>query len=257
MIIDCHCHAGAGDATTAPWNSTVKLEPFLTRARQAGIQRTVVFPLFTTDSRRANRELAQVIRAHPGRLIPFAWINPRADRRRVRMLVDEAIGRLGFRGIKVHGSQALPGREVCEAAARHRVPILVDVFGRAEVVDMLAPAFPQVDFIIPHFGSFADDWRAQQRVAEQIAKYPNVYADTSGVRRFEYLEQGVRNAGANKVLFGTDGPWLHPAVELAKVRALRLPARQEAAILGNNLIRLLRKKKAFISYARPVSFANC
>ncbi len=88
----------------------------------------------------------------------------------------------------------------------------------------------------------ADDYRAQQRVVEQIVKFPNVYADTSGMRMFEYLQDGVRRAGAVKVLFGTDGPWLHPAVEIAKVHALRLPAADQAKILGGNLIRLLRKR---------------
>jgi predicted TIM-barrel fold metal-dependent hydrolase len=243
MIIDCHCHAGPGDANTAPWNSTAKLEPFLTWSAEAGIRKTVVFPVFTHNSEKANRELAKIVRGHRGRLIGFAWINPKRDSGRIARLLQQAIGGYGFRGIKVHGSQAMPNRELCLAAARWRVPILVDVFGHAEVVDMLAREFPHVDFIIPHFGSFADDFRAQSRVAEQIARYPNVYADTSGVRRFEYLQEGVRRAGAHKVLFGTDGPWLHPAVEIAKVKALKLPAADEARILGGNLVRLLRKRR--------------
>ena len=242
MIIDCHCHAGKGDANIAPWNSTAKLEPFLTWSQRVGIQKTVVFPVFTHDSQRANRELAALVKKYNGRLIPFAWINPKRDRGRIRELIEEAVGRHGFRGIKVHGSQALPNRELCDAIRHWRVPLLVDVFGKPEVMDMLAPQYPDVDFIIPHFGSFADDYRAQQRLVEQIVKFPNVYADTSGMRRFEYLQDGVRRAGVAKVLFGTDGPWLHPAVEIAKVHALRLPAADQAKILGGNLIRLLRKR---------------
>src|SRR3989442_1478420 len=42
MIIDCHCHAGKGDIVTAPWNTDAPLEPYLRRARTAGIDRTVV-----------------------------------------------------------------------------------------------------------------------------------------------------------------------------------------------------------------------
>jgi hypothetical protein len=59
------------------------------------------------------------------------------------------------------------------------------------------------------------------------------------VRRFGYLVQAVRRAGPQKLLFGSDGPWLHPALELYKIRLLGLPARDEALILGGNVARLL------------------
>ena len=150
----------------------------------------------------------------------------------------------GFRGIKLHGFEAMPTREICEAARAFRMPILADVVGRAEVVDMLAPQFPDVNFIIPHLGSFADDWRAHQRVIEQMVRYPNVYTDTSAVRRFDYIVEAIKRAGARKVLFGSDGPWLHPGLELHKVRLLGLPADQEAMVLGGNIIRLLRGVRA-------------
>jgi hypothetical protein len=71
-------------------------------------------------------------------------------------------------------------------------------------------------------------------------RYPNVYTDTSGIRRFDYIVEAIKRAGARKVLFGSDGPWLHPGVELHKIRLLGLPPKQEALVLGGNIIRLLR-----------------
>jgi predicted TIM-barrel fold metal-dependent hydrolase len=171
-------------------------------------------------------------------------VHPTRDAGEVGRMVREAVGGWGFRGIKVHGHDAFPTREVCDAARAARVPILVDVFGRAELVDLWAEAYPDVPFIIPHFGSFADDWRVYQRVVDQIVRHPNVYADTSGVRQFDYLVQAVRRAGPGKVIFGSDGPWLHPGVELHKVRLLGLAPDAERAVLGGNILRL-------ISVARP------
>ena len=84
---------------------------------------------------------------------------------------------------------------------------------------------PDIDFIIPHLGGFADDWRAQLAFLDHLARRPNIYADTSASGALDLLERAVQQAGARKVLFGSDGPWLHPAVELAKVRALKLTAR--------------------------------
>jgi hypothetical protein len=239
MIVDFHCHAGRGDLLTAPWNTDAPMESYLRRARRAGIHRTVVFPAFNSDYLTANRELARVVERWRPRLIGFAMVNAKTDAGRIREMVREAVVRHGFRGLKIHGHEAMPTREVCEAALEHGLPVIVDVAGKPHVIDMFAAQYPGVRFIIAHMGSFADDWRAHERVLEQLVRYPNVLADTSGVRRFDYLVQAVKRAGPGKLLFGSDGPWLHPGLELHKVRLLGLPREDEALILGGNARRLL------------------
>src|SRR5262249_39591675 len=104
--------------------------------------------------------------------------------------------------------------------------------------------------IIPHLGSFTDSWKAHQQVIDQLVRYPNIYADTSGVRQFDYLVQAVRKAGPRKLLFGSDGPWLHPGLELHKVRLLGLPQEAEQMVLGGNALRLLRASRIGAAAAR-------
>lgn len=239
LIVDAHCHAGKGDGMTDPWNTDAPLEAYLRRADQSGIGRTVVFPAFNNDYAAANARLAEIVRKMAPRLIGFAFVHCRRDAGRIRALVAEAVHRYGFRGIKVHGYDAMPNRELCDAARALSLPVLVDVVGRPEVIDMIAPQYPDVSFIVPHLGSFADDWRAQHRVVDQLVRYPNVYGDTSGVRRFDYVVQAVKHAGPNKVIFGSDGPWLHPGLELHKIRLLGLAADAEAQVLGGNILRLI------------------
>ncbi|HEY4563090.1 MAG TPA: amidohydrolase family protein [Thermoanaerobaculia bacterium] len=241
MIVDFHCHAGRGDGMTGPPFTDAPLDKYLRRARQAGIDRTVVVPCFHSDYGRANAELARIVAGNP-RLIGFAFVHARRDAGRIRAMVRRAVREWGFRGIKVHGTDAMPTREACEAARENRVPILVDVTGRPYVLHMLAPQYPDVPFVVAHMGSFWDDWRAQQQMVDILARYPNVYSDTSGVRRFDYLVEAVRKAGAGKLLLGTDGPWLHPGLELEKIKLLRLPADQQAKILGGNAVRLLARR---------------
>jgi predicted TIM-barrel fold metal-dependent hydrolase len=238
VIVDAHTHAGRSDALTAPWTTAAPLGAYLRRARAAGIDRTIVMPTFPADSVRANRELAGIVARHPGRLVGFAWVHPRRDAGNVADVLDHALAE-GLRGVKVHAHEASPGREVCDAAAERGLPILVDVFGRAHLIDLFAPAYPQVTFIVAHLGSFADDWRAHQTVIDALGRHPNLYADTSGVRRFDYLVSAVRHAGPRKLLFGSDGPWLHPGLELHKIRLLGLPAAAEALICGENAARIL------------------
>jgi uncharacterized protein len=252
MIIDCHCHAGYGDLLTAPWNTDAPLKEYLRRAHAVGIAKTIVFAPFHSDYAVANAEVAKIVAAHRGRLIGFAFVHARRDAGRILPMVEQAVRQWGFRGIKVHGADASLGREICEVAAHFRIPILVDVIGKAHVIEMLATSYPQVDFIIPHLGSFADDWKAQQMVCDQLTRYPNVYADTSGVRRFDYIVQAIERAGSHKVIFGSDGPYLHPAVELYKIRVLKLSHTQEQLILGDNIRRLLQKIR-FPKRTRPLS----
>lgn len=244
MIIDCHCHAGKGDLLTAPWNTVADLGPYLRRARAADIDKTVVFPAFHTDNVKANLELARIIARHPGRLIGFVFIHSMRDSGQVHSIIKRAVTRWGFRGIKVHGFEAMPTREVCDAARAFRLPILVDVGGRTHVAEMFASEYPDVNFIVPHLGSFAGDWKAHQQTIDQLVRFPNLYADTSSVRHYDYIVQAVKRAGPHKILFGTDGPWLHPGVEIHKIRLLGLPPEKEALILGGNILRLMRRVQA-------------
>jgi uncharacterized protein len=226
---------------TAPWNTIASIGAYLRRARAAGIHKTIVIPPFHSNYAEANEYLGRLVARYPDRLVGFAFVHSKRDAGRISNMVGRALRKWRFRGIKVHGFDAMPTREVCEAARKFRVPMLVDVVSRPEVVDMLAPQYPDVNFIIPHLGSFTDDWRAHQQVIYQIARYPNVYADTSAVRQFDYLVQAIQRAGPRKLLFGSDGPWTHPGLELHKIRLLGLPPDQQAMVLGENALHLLRR----------------
>lgn len=240
MVIDIHCHTGTAEKLQAPWTTRADLSAYLERAEEAGIDKTVVFAITSDDYERANAEVAEIVARHTDKLIGFARIHPERDKGKIERLLRRAVEDYGFRGIKVHGGEALPTREVCEVAKSLNLPILVDIMGRVEVLPLLAAEFPEVNFIVAHLGSFADDWRVFQVMPFILAKFPNLYADTSGVRFIDHLLEAIRVAGAKKMLFGSDGPLLHPGLELHKIRLLKLPQEDEALILGENARRLLR-----------------
>ena len=244
MIIDSHCHAGKGDGLTGPWDTDAPLGAYLSRAARAGIGRTVLFAAFSSDYRRRTRRCGRIVARDPDRFSGYAMVNAARDEGRVRAMVAEAVTGWGACGIKVHRHDARITREVCEAARSFALPVLYDVMGEVSTVELVATEYPRVTFVIPHLGSFADDWQAQRVVIDVLARHPNVYTDTSGVRRFDLLVEAVRRAGPRKVLLGTDGPWLHPGVELAKVLALRLPARQQQLVLAGNWLRLTAAARA-------------
>ena len=240
MIIDCHCHAGRGDGLTGPWDTHAPIHTYLRRASRVGITHVVFFAAFHLDYQAANREVARIVARRPDRFFGFAFVHAARDRGRIRAMLTEAVERHRFVGIKVHRYDARITREICDVARAFALPVLYDVMGEVAVCELLAAEYPDVRFIIPHLGSFADDWKAQVAFIDHLERHPNIYTDTSGVRRFDLLEQAVSRAGARKILFGSDGPWLHPGVELAKVHALELSEPDKRAVLGGNFLRLIR-----------------
>jgi uncharacterized protein len=238
-VVDAHCHAGTGDGLSGPWDTRASLGPYRVRAAAAGIRHTVLIPVFTSDYVRANEQVASIIARDPNRFSGLAMVHPSRDAGRVVAMLSDAVFRLGLRGVKVHRHDAPITREICSAARRLDLPILYDVMGEIGQVELLAREFPGLRLIIPHLGSFGDDWRAQHALLPLLERFGDLYADTSGVRRFDVLLEAARRV-PGKLLFGSDGPWLHPGLELAKVRALGLSSSAYAAVAGGTTRRLFR-----------------
>lgn len=238
MIIDCHCHAGKGDGLTGPWDTDACLQQYLRWAEEFCIGKTVLFAAFNSNYAKANRDVAKIVSGNRNRFYGFAFVNAARDAGNIFNLVRTAVLEYGFCGIKVHRYDARITREVCLTAQHFKLPVLYDVMGEVEQVNLIAKEYPSVNFIIPHLGSFADDWKVQQAFISPLERYPNVYTDLSGVRRQDLIVEACRRAGASKILFGSDGPWIHPGVELMKIIALHLPAAEREKILFRNFLKL-------------------
>ena len=144
-------------------------------------------------------------------------------------------------GLKVHRYDARITREICEAARAYRLPVLYDVMGEVSVCELLATEYPDVPFIIPHLGSFADDWRAQLAFIDPLARHPNVFTDTSGVRRFDLLAQAVQRAGARKDSLWLGWPVAASRRGIGESAALEIAAAEEGSVLGGNLPAIMRR----------------
>ena len=250
MIIDCHCHAGKGDGLTGPWDTDAPLDNYNKWAAEAGIDKTVLFAAFNSDFKLANYGVAKIVNAATDKYFGFAFVNATKDAGRVFQMVSTAVNDYGFCGIKVHRYYSSISREVCETARKFHLPILYDVMGEIAHIDLFATEYPDVSFIIPHLGSFADDWKAQLAFLSPLERLPNVYTDFSGVRRFDLIESAFKRAGANKILFGSDGPWIHPGLELGKIYALHPDETSLSKMLSRNFLKLIRNiQQKKLSYA--------
>jgi len=238
LVIDAHCHAGRGQAMSAPWTTRASVEVTLRHMAEAGIDRTVLFPINNTDYEKPNQEIAEICGRHPGKFIGFAKHDPQAEAGRIRALLRREVENLGLKGLKLH---RLPTREVLDTAAELGIPILYHP-EKVSNVNLIAAEYPQIPFLVAHLGNFASrDWTEHVAAIDAARRYPNVYLETSSVVFFQYLEMAAKEAGPAKLVFGTDGPELDSRVELYKIRLLKLPPADEQRVLGGNVGKLLPK----------------
>jgi len=241
-VIDAHCHAGRGinygknDPTSDPWTTYNDPKWTLSRAEQAGIDKTIIFPISNRTYQEANQEIASYVRRWPDKFVGFAKHDSKTEAGKIRSMLQREVRELGLRGLKLHG---IPTKEMVETSAELGIPIL---FHPPNVIDSLevVRSYPGVCFILAHLGSFASrDWREHIRAIEAAKNLPNLYLDTSSVVFFENLERAARELTPEKLIFGSDGPLVDSRVELYKIRLLKLPQQKEQLILGGNILRIL------------------
>ena len=242
VVIDAHCHAGKGlnygkeGGPYAPWTTYNDPEETLRKMEEAGIDKTVIFPISNETHEEANKEIAGYVQRWPDKLIGFAKHDGKREAGRIGKMLRHEVRELGLRGLKLHG---FPTPEMLDACAELRIPIL---FHPAKVDDCheAVKSRPEINFIMAHLGSFATRrWQEHRRAIEVVNMYPNLHVETSSVVMFRYLEQAARELPPEKLIFGTDGPLVDSRIELAKIRLLKLPPEHEAKILSGNILRIL------------------
>jgi len=244
-IIDAHCHAGKGlnygknDKTYDPWTTYNDPRWTLDRMAEAGIDKTIIFPINNTTYKEANEEIASCVRRWPQKLIGFAKHDSKTESGRIRDMLRHEVLELGLRGLKLHG---VPSKEMVETAEELGIPILFHPPAVDASLDVVQ-SNPRVAFILAHLGCFASrDWREHVRAIEAAKKLSNLHLDTSSVVFFKHLEQAAQELPAEQLIFGTDGPLVDSRVELYKIRLLKLPPDKEKLVLSGNILRLLGEK---------------
>ncbi|MGQ9732816.1 MAG: amidohydrolase family protein [Candidatus Zipacnadales bacterium] len=242
MIIDCHVHCKGGDLYRREFSAV----EILRTMDEAGVDRSVVFPICLPSVE--SQLLTQGVCAEdPARLIPFAHVLPE-EGALASVELGRAIGELGFRGLKLHLGELTPGAEtpavidllspLTTRCADLGVPCLIDVGGRFDVAVGLAEASPDCNLIIAHLGCSQGELTIDRFIGLAATTH-NVFLDTSYNHNSWKIGEAIRRAGAHKIIWGSDGPLIHPAVELKKLEVLGLSEEEWTAVTSANILRLL------------------
>lgn len=242
MIVDAHMHVD--DVPALGW----KLDPELCihRMDEAGIAVAVVMTI--TDWPEVNEGAIELIveacAAYPGRLHGYARIHPWYGDAAVAAL-ERAITVHGLKGLKLHpvttiahpaGAETL---RLIRKAAEHSAPTLFhcgdEPLTTPLAVAAAAEACPEATIVLGHMGGYFHVDEAIE-VAERL---PNVVLETSAMPYPGKIREAVDRVGAERVVYGSDGPACSPVLEVEKVRLAGLSPGDERLVLAENARRML------------------
>jgi len=239
LIIDCHMHIGRGIRLGDIFQIDCTPERAEALLDRAGISRAIIFTVAYDDFRQPNREIAELAEKNK-RFIGFARLSNTSPNAGVQL--EQAVREWGLRGLKLGN---VPTREIMDKVRELKIPVLAHCgMGLAPLLyEGVAKSYPDVTLILAHLG-FDQSWGNMFAYPEQAnylaRKYKNVYLDTSAATWISYtLENAVTEVGADKLIFGSDGPWFSPSIMLACLRELELPERDMRKILYENIAKIL------------------
>ena len=123
---------------------------------------------------------------------------------------------------------------------RGGLPVLIHsghpIFTLPWSIEELAVAFPGVKVVMGHMGHGNVVYiNASIDIA---ARNPNVYLETSGMPMHTKITEAVERVGVERVLYGSDAPFHHPAVEILRVQVSGLGEAELDRVLRANSVAL-------------------
>jgi len=208
------------------------LKGYLLEMDEAGVDSAVLLPIDATSAHGgcivSNEQVAELV-SQNARFIGFASVDPNLKGSAKQLY--QAVRQYGLKGLKLDPSlqQFYPNDPetaypVYTACAELQIPVLIHMglswvpnglakFADPLLMEEVAQAFPQVNFILAHFA-----WPWINEAAMLAIKYPNVFLDTAilysgtprdALKRVLAAQIGlevVERSLADKLLFGTNFP---------------------------------------------------
>lgn len=204
-----------------------------------------------------NDYIIDAVSRYPKRLVGFCAVQPQSTKAAVAEI--ERCVDAGLRGV----GEIRPDLQLfdfadeavmtpfVEALSRHHLILLTHASepvghsypGKGGVTpDVLYPfiaSYPDLTIVCAHWGGGLPFYNLMPEVKEAMK---NVYFDTAAspfLYTPDVYSQGIRLAGADKILFGSDYPLLPPRRLLDEIEALELNDDTKNLVLSGNALRLL------------------
>lgn len=234
--IDAHSHIGYFGS----WSDVgITPEELIKQMDEYNVEKSVIctFPM---------KESIDAVDAYPDRLVGAAWVNP-YDPDAVSQIHD-AVENHGFKAIKLHPlSHGYLANDECvfpiaEAARELDIPLMIHTghppFSLPWSVAQLADIYPDVKMVMIHMGH--GNGMFIQSAIDMAKKYHNLYLETSGMPMHTKIKEAYEKVGSDRIMWGLDAPFHHPAVEMLKPVVSGLTDSQLEDVFYNNVKKLLK-----------------
>lgn len=248
-IIDCHCHLGRYFNFTVPGHSP---EDMISSMDNTGVEKACISPhmSLSSDIKKGNQVMMDTVQKYPDRYVGFFTYNPHFPE-----LMENELPRYfstsGIKGVKIHQgthktSLKNPSyRYIYSFAEKFRIPIMIHTWAMQTIknIEEISAEYPNAVFIMGHFGAIPDNMRYAAKV---INSRNNVYGDTTVSMMYEKnVEWLVDLVGEDRVLYGTDMPFIDPRACLGRVLHSDLHESVKEKILGQTMQKLLENVKPY------------
>ncbi|MBN2273911.1 MAG: amidohydrolase [Bacteroidales bacterium] len=198
----------------------LSVENLLQQMDEAGVEKSVLFAMYSPILFASNEFVAGICNQFPGRFTGFASVD--IKNREAPDILEDAVKKLGLKGLKLHPplQDFHPNDKavwpIYEKARDLNIPVVFHVgttpFGNLVklsqanpvLLDEVANDFPDLTIILTHLGTL---WHNESFMVTE--KHTNVYIDTAAYpyEIKELLNENlIRRVGENKFIFGTDFP---------------------------------------------------
>ncbi len=240
IVIDAHMHFGTFHNFFIP---RPDVESLIQSARRIGIQRMYGSSLqaIRGDAEAGNAFAVALHREHPDAFFPYIVFKPNYPEL-AQQTIDLAESS-GAKRFKIHddGNDIPYDHEnyfpLYEHANRTHSVILVHTFGKVHVLPMMTMAarYPEMKILLAHSGIVDEEC-----YRDAVRRHDNIFLETcSSMAWYGLLERLVGMAGPERVLFGTDMPFMSPDQQIGRILFAKIPDDQKRQILGLNAQRLL------------------
>ena len=114
----------------------------------------------------------------------------------------------------------------------------VTKYSRPGQLEELIKLFPEIPFIIGHSGNVIGGFEI---AAEIVGKFDNAFLDSTFSRNYlGMMKWMIKKVSADKILFGTDIPYLNGAAQIGKLYEADIDDNERQKIFHDNAAMLLK-----------------
>ncbi|MCF2144064.1 MAG: amidohydrolase family protein [Candidatus Heimdallarchaeota archaeon] len=195
------------------------------------------------DREYGNTLVHELQRKLPKRIVQYYWVNFFEPDFYDKLL--KKYREWKFQGLKLHQcivpfkNDGKAFQLLSEFAAEQGLPIFIHIYSAREAKKLVQTALhqPETNYILAHFMGLEETIRFAPKIK-------NIYFDTSTyyIVSEKRIRKAIKYFGADHVIMGSDSPFGINNLEriIKKIRGLKIPPEERAAILGGAAAQLLK-----------------